>query len=279
MEHPEARWRRRLIVNADDFGRSSSINHAVLQAHTGGILTTTSLMVNESACAEAVKQARDQPNLGVGLHLSLVCGQSALSPGQLRGLVDEHGKFSNNAAAAGIKYFARRGLRDQLRQEIAAQVERFHSTGLVLDHVNGHLHLHLHPVVFDLLMEHAVEWGIQRARLTRDPFRLNARLAEGRWAYRASHALAFHFLAQRSGRGMKSRGIKHADQVFGLLQNGKVDEAYVLALLEQLPRGDSELYSHPSLDQFKHELDALLSPRVKTRIQELDISLIRYQDL
>jgi len=53
----------------------------------------------------------------------------------------------------------------------------------------------------------------------------------------------------------------------------------VVRLLRHLPAGDSELYSHPSVTQFKHELDALLSPKVKRLIAELDIELIRYQDL
>ena len=59
----------RLIVNADDFGRSRSINEAVIRAHREGILTTASLMVNEPACAEAVALAKENPRLGVGLHL------------------------------------------------------------------------------------------------------------------------------------------------------------------------------------------------------------------
>src|SRR5713226_2061196 len=78
---------RRLIVNADDFGRSSSINQAVIRAHREGILTTASLMVNESAFDEAVALARQSPNLGVGLHLTLLCGHSALTPDRIPGLV------------------------------------------------------------------------------------------------------------------------------------------------------------------------------------------------
>jgi hypothetical protein len=58
-----------------------------------------------------------------------------------------------------------------------------------------------------------------------------------------------------------------------------VDEAHLLKLLPRLPAGDSELYSHPSLDNFKHEFDALISPRVKEQIGRLGIQLIRYGDL
>jgi hypothetical protein len=67
--------------------------------------------------------------------------------------------------------------------------------------------------------------------------------------------------------------------VFGLLQNAQVDEEYVLRLIPRLPPGDSELYSHPSLDEFKNELDALLSPRVRELVRQRGIQLIRYQDL
>jgi hypothetical protein len=116
-------------------------------------------------------------------------------------------------------------------------------------------------------------------RLARDPFWLNSRLAGGRWLYRASHATAFSILSRRSGRTLRGKGIQHTRFVFGLLQNGHVDERYVTRLLERLPPGDSELYSHPSLDQFKHELEALVSPRLKKLVQQQGIRLIRYQDL
>jgi hopanoid biosynthesis associated protein HpnK len=270
---------RRLVVNADDFGRSTSINQAVIRAHQEGILTTASLMVNEPASAEAVELARQNPRLGVGLHLTLLCGHCALPPRQIPGLVDSRGAFPNNPASAGFRYFFRRGLRSQLRAELLAQFQKFRETGLPLDHVNGHLHLHLHPAVFALLMAEAGQFGIERLRLTYDPFRLNLRLASGHFAYRLLHVVIFHWLSCRARPVLVRRGIRHTQRVFGLLQNARVDESYVLNLLTQLPGGDSELYSHPSLDEFKNEFDALVSLRVRERIQRLDIKLIRYQDL
>jgi len=270
---------RRLVVNADDFGRSPSINAAVRQAHREGILTTASLMVNEPSCAEAVAIAREEPRLGVGLHLTLLCGKSALPPERIPGLAEASGAFSRDPVRVGFRYFFARELRDQLEREMAAQFERFRATGLPLDHVNGHLHLHLHPVVFDILIQHAHEWGIRRLRLTREPFWLNARLAPGHWLYRVSHYLIYRLLAARARPALRRLGIRHTDRVFGLLQNARVDEAYVAALLEHLPAGDSELYSHPSLDEFRHELDALCSAAVRARIGTGGIRLVRYQDL
>lgn len=277
MGRPEAV--RRLIVNADDFGRSHAINKAVIRAHRDGILTTASLMVNGAAADEAVEFARENPRLGVGLHLTLVCGTSALKPDEIPGLVAVAGNFSNNSVATGIRYFFRNSLHSQLEREIAAQFEKFRATRLPLDHVNGHLHFHLHPVVFRILMERAREWGITHLRLTRDLFRLNLRLASGRLFYRAGHAVIFSLLAPHARTELRRRGIKHADAVFGLLQNSRVDEDYVTRLIPRLPPGDSELYSHPSLDEFKNEFDALISPRVRSLVQKQNVALIRYQDL
>src|SRR3954464_1608282 len=108
---------RRLIVNADDFGRSRSINEAVIRAHKEGILTTASLMVNEPAFEEAVKLAKANPALGVGLHLTLLCGHSALTSEKISGLVNNKREFTNNPGGAGFSYFFRRELREQLRCE------------------------------------------------------------------------------------------------------------------------------------------------------------------
>ena len=94
-----------MIVNADDFGRSRSINEAVIRAHREGILTTASLMVNEPSCDEAVAQAKANPKLGVGLHLALLCGRSALPPDRIPGLVNSRGEFTNSPVGAGLSYF------------------------------------------------------------------------------------------------------------------------------------------------------------------------------
>ncbi len=273
------RGRFRLIVNADDFGKSESVNEAVIRAHREGVLTTTSLMVNEPGCVSAVRLARENPRLGVGLHLTLLCGRAALPHSEIPGLVNEQGRFTENPAGAGFRYFFQPGLARHLRAEIHAQFTRFNQTGLPLDHVNGHLHLHLHPTVLRILAEDAGSLGIRRARLTFDPLRLNLRLASGQLAYRLVHALVFHLLSAWARRCFRRRNFRHTNYVFGLLQNARVDEEYVLRLLPRLPDGDSELYSHPSLDEFRHEFEALVSPRVKQQVEDLGIQLIRYQDL
>jgi chitin disaccharide deacetylase len=270
---------RRLIVNADDFGFSTSVNNAVIRAHREGVLTTASLMVNEPGFDEAVKLARENPRLGVGLHLVLLQGHSTLPQEKIPGLVNARGEFSNSPVRTGMNYFFKRSLREQFRAEIRAQFEKFHATGLPPDHVNGHLHLHLHPTIFKILMDDAEKLGIRHFRLTRDCLARSRRMARGRWFYRVSHTAIYAWLSRRTRESLRQRGIKHAQITFGLLQNARVDEEYILKLLPDLPPGDSELYSHPSLDEFKPEFNALVSPRVRDLVKKLGIELIRYQDL
>src|ERR1017187_9647284 len=201
---------RRLIVNADDFGLSQFVNEAVIRAHRDGILTSASLMVNEPGCDEAVKFAKESPELGVGLHLTLLMGHSALPPEQISGLVSSRGEFSNSPVGVGMNYFFKRSLREQLRAEIHAQFEKFHATGLPLDHVNGHLHLHLHPTIFKILMEDAEKLGIRHLRLTRDCLARSRRMTDGRWFYRLSHAAIYAWLSSRAGEPLRQRGTRHA---------------------------------------------------------------------
>lgn len=270
------RW---LIVNADDFGLNSSTNHAIIRGHQEGILTSCSLMVNEPGFEEAVELARLNPRLGVGLHLTFLQGHSTLPREKIPGLVNDKREFDNSPVRVGFKYFFKRELREQLRAEMLAQFEKFRATGLPLDHVDSHHHLHAHPTLFRIVIESAADLGIKHLRLTSEPFGVHARLSIGYRLERLSHGVAYWLLAGGARRKLKRMDIKHTDAVFGLLQDARVDEDYLQRLLPKLPFGVSEIYSHPSLDVFKHEMEALISPKVRALAESLGIRLIRYQDL
>src|SRR5271170_945002 len=144
---------KRLIVTANDFGRDIAINEAVEAASRDGILGCASLMVGASAAADAVARARRLPGLRVGLHLVLIDGAPVLPPCEIRALVGADGRFDDNQLRAGLRYFFTPGVRRLLAAEIEAQFEAFRATGLVLDHVNAHQHMHLHPTVARLMIE------------------------------------------------------------------------------------------------------------------------------
>lgn len=269
----------RLIVNGDDFGISSGANRSIIKAHQEGILTTTSLMVTGNAASQAIRLAHRHPSLGVGLHLTLAAGKSQLKPTEIPGIINQRFEFDPSPTRAGLRYFFKPALRAHLRQEINAQFVEFKVTNLPLDHLNGHLHFHLHPTVFELLKRHWSQWGFRAMRLTRDPLGHNLRLASGKYLYRISHALIFNQLSRRAAPALRRRDIKFTDYTYGLLQNDRFDEAYLLRLLESLGPGSYEVFCHPDESTHAHETAALISPKVREVVQRRGIQLIRYQDL
>ncbi|HEY8021147.1 MAG TPA: hopanoid biosynthesis-associated protein HpnK [Thermoanaerobaculia bacterium] len=274
-----------LIVNADDFGRSPEINAAVLAAHREGILTSASLMVTGAASAEAVAMARATPSLAVGLHLVLVAGRSAAAPAELPRLVDAAGRFADDPVVAGLR-LARPSARRELEREIAAQLTRFTATGLPLSHVDGHLHLHTHPAVLEILLPLAVRHGARGLRLPRDPLRAGLAWDRSRLLQKAGWALAFGFLSRRAAPRVRAAGLAVPERTHGLMQSGAMCEAYLLHLLDHLESATAEIYLHPTrgdrleaLGPNPHELAALLSPRVRERIAERGARLTTYAGL
>ena len=275
---------KRLIVCADDFGRDAAINEAVEDAHKNGILTCASLMVGAPAAADAIARARRLPSLRVGLHVVLIDGVP-LVPDTV--LARSDGNFENNPIRAGLRYFFEPGIRRALATEIRAQFELFQATGLTLDHVNSHQHMHLHPVIARLIVETGRDFGMRAVRLPDEP------VAPLRRAFPAERqrAPAYRFTAAALRRRLRRAGLLHNDHIFGVAWSGGMDQERVLALLSQLPGGTSEIYFHPAVERTpeletampgyrnRDEFDALVSPAVRRRIDELGIALVSYSDI
>jgi hopanoid biosynthesis associated protein HpnK len=278
----------RLIVNADDFGLSESVNAAVLEAHDRGILTSCSLMVAEPAAAAAARAASQRPSLAVGLHLTVVQGRAVLPPDEIPRLVDREGRFHRDPARAGMRYAFDRQARAQLERELRAQFERFRDLGLPIAHLDGHLHMHMHPIVFDLAAALAEEFGCRAVRVPRDDWWGYRREEGPRALTQAPLAVIFALLGRRARRRLAARSrpgrrFVWADRVYGLFRTGGMDEAALLSLLRRLPPGSHEIYSHPDAGGLGAagvaELAALLSPAVRRLVEEREIHLMTYRDL
>ncbi len=263
-----------LRVNADDFGRSSRVNAAIVRAHREGVLTSTSLMVGEPAAAEAVALARETPSLAVGLHLVLADGFASGS--RSAPMVDGDGRLPADPVAAGMRYFKERArLREAIRAEVEAQLERFVATGLPLRHVDGHLNVHLHPVILEALLDLLPRFGSPELRVPREPLGRALSVRARPVAYKLSHAAIFGALGAWARPKIRRRGIPVRDRVLGLLSTfDPPDEDVVLGLLAAVS-GRCELYCHPGAVEPERdtELAALVSPRVRRRIDELGIVL------
>ena len=246
---------RLVVVNGDDFGYSPGVNQAIITAHKRGILSSASLMVTESAFDEAVSLARQHPGLAVGLHLVLVCGRSALPPSQIPHLSDSTGRFSTDPVKAGLKYQFSKRARANLALEIRAQLERFRGTGLELSHVDGHLHMHSHPVVMKILVNLADEFGIRTIRLPREKLRTELKIDKSRLVVKTIWSGVFNQLARYESRMLRRAGINFAERVYGLLSSGEISEQYLLELIPRMEGNLVEFYCHPSMDEDGTELN------------------------
>lgn len=280
---------KRLIVTADDFGRDPAVNQAVERAHRDGILTSASLMIAAAAAEDAVTRAFRLPGLRVGLHLALSDARPVLPPREIPQLVVDGGCFAKGPAGAGFRYVFRSGVRRQLADEIRAQFRAFAKTGLPLDHVNAHQHLHLHPVIGRMVIEIGREFGLRALRLPREPRRVIHRAAPGAPSGLAAAALLCPWLSLLRRRVCRA-GLVSCDQVFGLAWTGAMTEARWRALLPHLPDGLTEIYCHPAADSFLiaqpvpgyrygEELAALLSPAIRRELQRYGILLTSYGEV
>jgi hopanoid biosynthesis associated protein HpnK len=281
---------RRLIINADDFGVSEEVNEAVIRGYREGVLTSTSLMVTGEAFEQAVRLAKENPGLAVGIHLVTVVGKSVLSHTEIPHLVTREGSFSNNPTAAGLKYYFSPSARRELRKELAAQFEKFHSTGLPLSHIDGHLHLHVHPVIFKAAVDLGAKYGTRRMRVPEEERRLALEFDRAAVVQKTVHALLFGGLARYMKKTLTGRGFLFPERVYGNLQSGRMSERYFLYALDNLSADTNEIYFHPAvysderlLDhqerQCSIEFEALTSDRVKQRVNELGIKLTNYFEI
>lgn len=273
---------RALLVTGDDFGLRESVNAAIAGAHREGILTSASLMVTGDAVPEAVALARELPGLSTGLHLVLSGREApaASDPARIPDLVDASGRFPASPAWAGVSdvlFWPRR--RPQIEREIRAQIERFLATGLSLDHVDGHHHLHLHPLIFDLLLAALEEFGVRFVRLVEED--AVARRA-GVGALDEAIPRVFGALSRRARGRMRRHGkVSACDRVYGLRASGRMTESEALRLLPLAAGRVVELYAHPDrgTESGRAEEAALCSAAVREAVARAGFRLVNSRTL
>lgn len=243
------------------------VNEAIEQAHRHGILTAASLMVAPPAAADAIERARRTPSLKVGLHVVVVRGRPLLPREQIPDLVDAGGMLPRDLFPAGVRFFFRPAARAQLESEIRAQFERYRQSGLPLDHVDAHNHMHVHPTVFSTILRVGREFGMRAVRVPYEP--------PGSIALRPWIAL----MRARARRA----GLSTNDTLFGIRDSGHFTTGRVLRVLDTLPEGLSEIYFHPATSddisddplaqsyERRAELAALTSPEVREKLRERGI--------
>jgi predicted glycoside hydrolase/deacetylase ChbG (UPF0249 family) len=288
--------RAHLIVTADDFGVSPGVNEAVLEAHRAGALTCASLAVTGEAWREAARMAIATPSLEVGLHFVLAAGAPVLPAGSVSSLVSHDLMFHKRDGLA-LRALSGRLRRSDVALELEAQTQRFLSVGLRPAFINGDQHVHVLPVVREVVIEKAVSLGIP----VRAP---NERFAGGfgsilggsvRKAPRLMSKMllrvgahAFLVLAKRSGVVTN----QWFASPFGLWPDARFDVYAFIQLVKNLDVGVTELMVHPAypddglarfwriplgeLDHRKQELYTLLDADFRNLLMDSSIELTTF---
>ena len=280
---------RRLIVNADDFGLHAAVNRGILAAHTEGIVSSTSLMAGGAALDDAVRIAKQCPQLGVGVHLTLVGARPVLPVAEVSSLLDEAGDFYGSYPLF-IKRFLRGKIRlAEVERELAAQIDRVRMAGIQPSHLDSHQHLHVLPGIGGLVLDLARRFSIRAIRIPAEPVAfIGATPATvGRLAGRGGLTMLANLFRQHAA----AAGIRTSDHFFGMLAGGQLTEPALLAILRRLPPGDSELMTHPGFAdesladafrwdyQWDAERQALTAPAVRALLAERQIRLISFREL
>ncbi|HTU32379.1 MAG TPA: ChbG/HpnK family deacetylase [Candidatus Acidoferrum sp.] len=285
---------RRLIVNADDFGFTAGVNRAIVEAHTRGIVTSSTLMAHGKAFDEAVKLAQSTPGLSVGCHVVLIDGAPVLDSTRLPSLTDSD-RFRD-----GLKSFAARALAGRMNAgeittEATAQIRRIQSAGITVSHLDTHKHTHVFPQILKPVLRAAADCGVRALRNPfgpRRPFRSSQLLARPNLWTRYAEVRILRAFSNKFRDSVSRAGFITPDGTLGIEVTGTLDETLFRAIAENVPEGTWEFVCHPGYNDAdlcaantrlresrETELHVLTLPSARAMLTRVGIELISYRDL
>jgi len=292
---------KRIVINADDFGRSDSVNKAVAQAHTKGVLTSATVMANMPAADKAVKIAKKLPTLGVGVHLNLSEGRPILKDARTECLLNNDGLFAYSPVKLALLSTAIHSIRNAIRAELTAQIQWLIDNGLKPTHLDSHRHIHSFPAIFTIVCElarrfriAAIRWCFEPKHLCRMPWPLTSETGRKKAGLVRTQALI---------NRMQNPHFLKTGALLGVAHTGKIDVNFLKAVTLYNPAQTAEVMTHPGLPddhrniqqnanpddadkrqtkllyRQKVELEALCSERTKQYFKDAGIKLVHYGQL
>jgi hopanoid biosynthesis associated protein HpnK len=289
---------RRLIVNADDFGLTSGVNRAIVEAHSRGIVTSATLMATGAAFTEAAQLARTVPGISVGCHVVLIDGRPVLGPLQLSTLTPRGTAapiFRNGLKAFAARAVAGRLNPEEVEAEAAAQIRKIQAAGISVSHVDTHKHTHLFPAVLRPLLRAARACGVRALRNPfgpRRPLQSRHLLARPSLWTRYAEVRILRRFAGRFREAVDRQGFVTPDGTLGIEVTGVLDETLFRAIAQTIPEGTWEFVCHPGYNDAdlrtartrlresrETELAVLTLPAARSLLSQEGIALISYRDL
>ena len=278
---------KKIIVNADDFGRHELINRAVERAFNSGCLKSASFMAGGVAFDDAVRLAKKIPALGIGIHFTLANGNPVLPPKEIPSLVTEEGIFHGDYLKFLKRYLTGKISLAEVQSELAAQLEKISHAGLKLTHFDSHQHLHHVPGIIEITLQLAQTAEIKAMRVA------NTKLFDGELDSFGKFfgRLGLGSLAKFAAHSAHKKNFATPEHFAGIVAGESVNENFMLKLIGNLREGTTEVMLHPGIDNkiltnfcqwdhdFEEELTAVTSPKVLNLLAEKNIAAINFSDL
>ena len=278
---------KQLIINADDFGRHKLINAAVEKAFREGCLRSTTIMAGAKFFDDAVEIAKRNPNLGVGIHFTLANGYPVLPPEKIPSLVTAEGVFHENYIEFIKLYVKGKINRDEVQNELGAQLEKVIRAGLKPTHFDSHQHLHHFPGIISIALKLAKMANIPAMRVA------DTKIFDG-------SIESFGQIIGRLGLGSLSKFAAHSahtkniltpDHFSGIVAGESVSEKFLTKLIKNLDDGTTEVMLHPGTDNeilqkycawdhdFEEELNAVTSPKILKLLEKENVTAVNFSAL
>lgn len=281
---------KKLIINADDFGLHEEINNGIIRCFQKGCLTSTSLMCGAPAFDHALALLKENPLLGVGIHLTLVGGVAPVLPAkEVPTLVDGNGFLFADYTVFIKKFYLGQIKKEEIVRELNAQMLKAVKAGVHFTHVDSHQHLHVLPGIVPIIVDLCKEFNVTAIRLPQEAYFADYgyKTSVGRKVGRAG----LTFCARLAAKQFKRAGLVYPDHFFGMLAGGNISVPIVHAFLSGLRRGTGEIMTHPGNSKFvlsklyswgynwEQERDVFLNKDIKNEIEKKNICLINFGDI
>lgn len=157
----------RLIINADDFGMSETVNRATVQGFKEGLVSSTTIMTNMPGFDEACQLTNRYNIQGkVGIHLNLVDGYPITERMSLcKKFCDHNGMFKGERKTL---FWLNGEERKAVNGEFQAQIDKLTSQGIIPTHIDSHHHYHTEWAILKETIKIAHRNRIKAIRLTRN---------------------------------------------------------------------------------------------------------------
>lgn len=274
-----------LIVSADDFGLSESVNEGIIKGCKEGIVTSVHAMPAGPAFESALRMAKEAGLQDAGAHLTLTGTAPVSKSSTVHTLLSRDGKFHKNYAVLFANMFLGKINLGQIYTELKSQLDILRRSGLKILSLSSHEHVHMMPPFLDIFVRLAKEYNVPSIRYPYGEY-----LARPITVKKIYRMLILACLAGGMWKTLEQAGIFATDNSLGFLDSDNIREGTLVKMMETLKDGTTELFCHPgflspetlnccgSNLHREDELAALTSRRVKDTIRDKDIKLIGYRE-